>query len=340
MPVDAASPARCKALLEDKKTPCERRVHQRRGRRFCDQHYDQYKEATSAYKRASERVEGLKKAICVLRDNLHTYLATAHIDSAIKVVKRWQDAIVEEMRLREVQHKRFFHLEGASMPWLKRGQILALNELSVEDVGHRIWRQGLAENLVKAEDLIVQLRHQREVVSHSQSHQAVRAPVNTPPRPAVPALASRASMQAARLARERVKLLRHPQARYGVYNAPAGHVDLERQPLADQSHKNSTSEDICLSLVCLVMAVVVVWLLWQAYARWMLYGAKVSLLWLPFFGPTDAAALSSYCFLYSFIWLTLKLCFRTCTVQRVGSPVPVFAMSQLPYSLGVRLAPT
>ncbi|RPD60241.1 hypothetical protein L227DRAFT_96398 [Lentinus tigrinus ALCF2SS1-6] len=252
MPVDAASPARCKALLEDKKTPCERRVHQRRGRRFCDQHYDQYKEATSAYKRASERVEGLKKAICVLRDNLHTYLATAHIDSAIKVVKRWQDAIVEEMRLREVQHKRFFHLE--------------------EDVGHRIWRQGLAENLVKAEDLIVQLRHQREVVSHSQSHQAVRAPVNTPPRPAVPALASRASMQAARLARERVKLLRHPQARYGVYNAPAGHVDLERQPLADQSHKNSTSEDICLSLVCLVMAVVVVWLLWQAYARWMLYG--------------------------------------------------------------------
>ena len=113
MPRNTTSSARCKALLEDGKTPCQK-APRRKTWQYCPEHVDQYKEATAAYKRASERAEELKKTVCALRGEMSTLTTPSQVDLAISVVKRWQSAIAEEVRRREEHHKRFFPLGGAS----------------------------------------------------------------------------------------------------------------------------------------------------------------------------------------------------------------------------------
>ena len=137
--------------------------------------------------------------------------------------------------------------------------------MCVEDVGHRIWLHGLAEDLIKAEDMILQLRHRRETVLKARSTQAARAPVpSRPPMTAVSATpVSRAPPPAAIASRsvaapqEHTRLLRPAQA-HAHYDATCGsgwRVDVERQ--REQSYQDTTCEDVCLSVLVSRLRVVI-----------------------------------------------------------------------------------
>ncbi|TFK87538.1 hypothetical protein K466DRAFT_105655 [Polyporus arcularius HHB13444] len=264
MPRDTTESERCKALSADGRTPCRiilPKGERHKGRRFCPAHYEEYKQATAAYKKVSARTEKQKHTSVFLGEQLTvgTLRTTALVDSAVLVVEAWQSAITEEIQLREDQHKRFFPHD--------------------EDEGHRMWLHGLAADRIKAKDLLLlllNLRRQILLAEHASSRLPIRAPAAAPAaipapspivpaRPMVPAVTSEARQQ-------RVRLLQppslHPPAHYDACNHGRGAiVDVERQQLPG-SDEGVTCADVCLSGVCLVVFLLLVCLLWQAIAQW------------------------------------------------------------------------
>ncbi len=118
MPRETMESERCKALSADGRSPCRiilSKGERHKGRRFCPAHYEEYKQATAAYKKVSARTEKQKHTSVFLGEQLTvgTLRTTALVDSAVLVVEAWQSAITKEIQLREDQHERFFPHDGA-----------------------------------------------------------------------------------------------------------------------------------------------------------------------------------------------------------------------------------
>ncbi|KAI0689898.1 hypothetical protein C8T65DRAFT_672421 [Cerioporus squamosus] len=100
-------PSRCEALLIDEETCCNVPIRFTRGR-FCNAHGREYVQLTQAYKSVSKTVEELKKTACLTRPQMRALQHTVEVDMAIGLAKEWREAIAEEIRGRQVQHRRFF----------------------------------------------------------------------------------------------------------------------------------------------------------------------------------------------------------------------------------------
>ncbi len=131
---------RCEALLVDDETFCNVPCRSPRGR-FCNSHGREYVQLTQAYKSASKTVEDLKKQAWLSKKQVRDLRDPIEVAIAIGLAEEWREAIVEEIRGRQVQHRRFFVVGKCTDPSPRMPEVVTVSQ------GTRDTSSGLTTSL-------------------------------------------------------------------------------------------------------------------------------------------------------------------------------------------------